>query len=54
MRTKIIAVLGLTIAAGGMLLARAADEMDAETKARVERFEKGPATINVSKYPEGI
>ena len=28
--------------------------MDAETKARVERFEKGPATINVSKYPQGI
>ena len=46
--------MGLTIAAGGMPLARAADDMDAETKARVERFEKGPATINVSKYPEGI
>ena len=28
-----------------------ADALDAETKARVERFEKGPATINVSKYP---
>jgi hypothetical protein len=28
--------------------------MDAETKARVERFEKGPATIDVSKYPDGI
>jgi len=54
MRTEIIALLGLTIAAVGMQLARAADEMDAETKARVERFEKGPATINVSKYPEGI
>ncbi len=35
--------------------ARAADEpLDAETKARVERFEKGPATIDVSKYPDGI
>ena len=34
---------------------RAADEpLDAETKARIERFEKGPSTINVSKYPEGI
>jgi cytochrome c5 len=33
----------------------AADEpLDAETKARVERFEKGPATIDVSKYPDGI
>ncbi len=35
--------------------ARAADEpLDAETKARVERFEKGPATIDVSKYPAAI
>jgi len=55
MRTELIAILGLTIAAGGALVARAADEpLDAETKARVERFEKGPATINVSKYPDGI
>jgi hypothetical protein len=35
-------------------LVRGADQLDAETKARVERFEKGPATINVSKYPQGI
>src|SRR5689334_19717815 len=28
--------------------------LDAETKARIERFEKGPATIDVSKYPQGI
>ena len=50
-----IAVLGLAIAASSALVARAADEpLDAETKARVERFEKGPATIDVSKYPDGI
>ena len=50
-----IAVLGLAIAAAMALVARAADEpLDAETKARVERFEKGPATIDVSKYPDGI
>jgi hypothetical protein len=30
------------------------DQLDAETKARVERFEKGPATIDVSKYPDKI
>jgi hypothetical protein len=30
------------------------DNLDAETKARVERFEKGAATINVSTYPQGI
>jgi len=35
-------------------LARAADELDAETKARVERFEKGATTIDVSKYPQAI
>jgi len=34
---------------------RAEDQqLDPETKARVERFEKGPATIDVSKYPDGI
>lgn len=31
-----------------------AQDLDPETKARVERFEKGPATIDVSKYPQGI
>jgi hypothetical protein len=34
--------------------ARAEEEMDAATKARIERYEKGPATIDVSKYPQGI
>ena len=54
MRTY-IAVLGLAIAASSALVARAADEpIDAETKARIERFEKGPATIDISKYPDGI
>jgi hypothetical protein len=44
-------VLGMT----GVGLGRAAaQEMDAETKARVERFEKGPATVDVSKYPDAI
>ena len=31
-----------------------AQELDPETKARVERFEKGAAAIDVSKYPDGI
>jgi hypothetical protein len=46
--------LGLTalvLSGAGLLLA---DQLDPETKARVERFEKGPATINVSAYPQGI
>jgi len=43
----------LTLSAPGVT--RAADEsLDAETKARIERFEKGPATIDVSKYPQAI
>jgi hypothetical protein len=49
---KAIAVVALLC--GSALVARAADELDAETKARVERFEKGAATIDVSKYPDGI
>jgi hypothetical protein len=55
MRNSIVTILGLTIAAGGALIVQAADEpLDAETKARIERFEKGAATIDVSKYPEGV
>ena len=36
------------------LTVRADDAMDAATKARIDAFEKGPATIDVSKYPQGI
>ena len=56
MNSKIATVL-LGVAALALTVprqCRAADELDAETKARVERFEKGPATIDVSKYPAGI
>ena len=50
--SKVIAVVVLL--SGSALVARAAVELDAETKARVERFEKGAATVDVSKYPDGI
>jgi hypothetical protein len=30
------------------------EPLDPETKARVERFEKGAGTVDVSKYPEAI
>lgn len=47
------AALLLAVTFGGA--ARAADEtLDPETKARVERFEKGPATVDISKYPDAI
>src|SRR3974390_1764253 len=51
-----LVILSCTALAGcGAVAVRAADEpLDAETKARVERFEKGPATIDVSKYPQGV
>jgi hypothetical protein len=63
MKTKLLSKSQtLTLLAGAAALAltqarecRAADApLDPETKARVERFEKGPATIDVSKYPQGI
>jgi cytochrome c5 len=51
-----ILLLGAT--ALGLFMAeaiRAADEPpDAETKARIEKYEQGPATIDVSKYPQAI
>ena len=53
MRINIIIACSLVLGAAGA--ARAADEnLDPATKARIERFEKGPATVDVSKYPEGI
>jgi cytochrome c5 len=33
---------------------RADDELDEATKARIAKAEQGPATIDVSKYPQGI
>jgi cytochrome c5 len=38
----------------GVNAARAADEVDAATKAKIAQFDKGPATIDVSAYPAGI
>jgi len=44
-----------TLAVTASSVAHAADDqLDAATKARIERFEKGPATIDVSKYPQAI
>jgi len=49
--TMLLGMAALTLTAG---LARAEDQLDAETKARIEKYEQGPATIDVSKYPQGI
>ena len=51
----ITVALVVTAGFGAARLARAADDqLDPETKARIERFEKGPATVDVSKYPQAI
>ena len=50
-----VLVLGVAVLAlFGAGVARTEDQLDAETKARIEKFEHGPATIDVSKYPQGI
>jgi hypothetical protein len=49
--TIILGLGALALMGAGFALAQA---LDAATQARIERFEKGPATINISKYPAGI
>ncbi len=52
---KIQLFLAFGLALGASAALRAADEnLDPATKARIERFEKGPATVDVSKYPDTI
>jgi hypothetical protein len=55
MKTKLsiilLGVAAFAVIGVGFALAQA---LDAETQARVARFEKGPATVNVSKYPPAI
>jgi|GEM_PF-568476 len=48
----LLAIAGLVLGGAGVVWA--AEQLDAGTKARVEKFEKGPATVNVSKYPSSI
>ena len=51
-RTWLFAATALALVWAGA--ARAADELDAATKARIEAFEKGPAMIDISKYPAAL
>ena len=52
LKTKFsLVLLAIAVAGAGYALAQA---LDAETQARITRFEKGPATINVSRYPSVI
>ncbi len=51
----LLGAAALVLAGTGVARAAAGDEnLDAETKARIERFEKGPSTIDVAKYPDAI
>jgi hypothetical protein len=55
MKRKCILLIAFVITAGVTPLCRSAEApLDPQTKARIERFEKGPATVDVSKYPDGI
>jgi hypothetical protein len=55
MKTKLSTILlggaAFVLIGAGFALAQA---LDPATQARIERFEKGPATINVSTYPPAI
>jgi hypothetical protein len=51
-RTILFGVAALALTGTSPL--RAEDALDAATKARVEAFEKGPATVDISKYPEAL
>jgi hypothetical protein len=47
----LLGVVAFALIGMGVALAQS---LDAATQARINRFEKGPATINVSKYPAAI
>jgi hypothetical protein len=51
-RACLLAATALALVWAGA--ARADDQLDAATKARIEAFEKGPATIDISKYPAAL
>ena len=51
-RNLLFAATALALVWAGV--ARADDQMDAATKARIDAFEKGPATIDISKYPAAL
>ncbi len=47
-----LAVAGLALL--GTTAVRAAEEIDAATKAKIAEFDKGPTKIDVSAYPAGL
>ena len=54
MNTKIAATVTLALAIGAGLSCLADEPLDPVNKARIEKYDKGPTSIDVSKYPTGI
>ncbi len=50
----VLVAAGLVLTAGRAAAGTGDENLDAATKARIERFEKGPKTIDVSNYPAPI
>lgn len=53
-RPKTLRVLGCGLGSAIALSLAQAQELDEATKARIEKAERGPATIDVSRYPDPI
>jgi hypothetical protein len=53
-KTALLLLSAAFVVFTGTRVAGAEEQLDPETKARIERFEKGPQTIDISKYPDGI
>ena len=54
LNNKVVVALLAGVALGFVAMNLQAEELDAAAKARIEQFEKGAATVNVTKYPQGI
>jgi len=52
-RLAFLAIGAVFSALSGAPAIRAADDVDAATKAKIAQFDKGPASIDVSAYPAG-
>lgn len=54
MNTRIATTVALYFLIGTGLCCIAGEPLDPATKARMEKYDKGPKSIDVSKYPPGI
>lgn len=54
MNTRLTTALTCFVLLGAGLCSRADEPLDPATKARIDKYEKGPTTVDVAKYPAGI